>query len=381
MKVDDGDDSKLPRHSHRKRNHNNSNSWFPSSIVCKDTSRYGNANVVEWGLVLSLGILGLFAVGCYETITALPEPPRVPTFGAVIHPTVSSSSSSEPRVLSSSASHPASKTSSSLHDPQSRQQPRTNHHSPEQQQQQQIHIPPSIWPVSTRNETEFDTILHPGDGTTKMQVPKFWSLPVHHNALMSRATALSMGSCLDPTRHGSDCPVHQRTIFVAIASYRDFQCRMTVESIFSRAAHPERIRVAIVDQVTVEDPLCNEPPHGDCSLNPDQTMCKYKDTQVDVFRMEASLSIGPVFARHIGYRQYRGEYYATQSDAHVSYTQNWDTDIIEQWMATNNVRVYTTSTGSIAIIIVSSQQPSHPSLCIGNGGPLHVPHGCAREYQ
>ncbi len=33
---------------------------------------------------------------------------------------------------------------------------------------------------------------------------------------------------------------------------------------------------------------------------------------------------------------YRGEYYTTQSDAHVTYTQIWDTDIIEQIEATFN---------------------------------------------
>ena len=66
-----------------------------------------------------------------------------------------------------------------------------------------------------------------------------------------------------------------------------------------------------------------------------QALCKYKD-QVDVYTMDAPLSVGPVFARHLGYRLYRGEYYATQSDAHVSFTQNWDTDIIHQLEATHN---------------------------------------------
>jgi [Skp1-protein]-hydroxyproline N-acetylglucosaminyltransferase len=52
--------------------------------------------------------------------------------------------------------------------------------------------------------------------------------------------------------------------------------------------------------------------------------------------MDAPLSVGPVFARHIGYRMYRGEYYATQSDAHVTFTTNWDIDIISQLEATHD---------------------------------------------
>ena len=40
--------------------------------------------------------------------------------------------------------------------------------------------------------------------------------------------------------------------------------------------------------------------------------------------------------RHIGHRMYRGEYYYMQSDAHVTFTRNWDEDIISQQEATRN---------------------------------------------
>jgi hypothetical protein len=33
---------------------------------------------------------------------------------------------------------------------------------------------------------------------------------------------------------------------------------------------------------------------------------------------------------------YRGEYYAMQVDAHVTFAQDWDTDIIQQLEATKN---------------------------------------------
>lgn len=332
----DIDDSKVhPRRHRSSPTLAAKGSWFPSGIVCRDSPR--SNNVVEWGLVLSLGVLGLFAVGCYETMASLPDPPTVPTFGAILHPSIGSSSTPA-RALEADITATAQKEEepAAASTPSFTTAKTTTKVAPSPP----AHIPPSIWPVSTRNDTEFDTILHPGDGKTKMKVPKFWSPPVHGGGRMDRTTALSMGSCIDGSKVGNgDCPLHQRTIFVAIASYRDFQCRQTVESIFSRASHPERIRVAVVDQVAAGDPICNEPQHGDCTENPEQALCKYQ-SQVDVYTMEAALSIGPVFARHIGYRQYRGEYYATQSDAHVSYTQGWDEDIIQQWMATNNVSAY-----------------------------------------
>ncbi|KAI2512948.1 glycosyltransferase [Fragilaria crotonensis] len=198
-----------------------------------------------------------------------------------------------------------------------------------------VQVPLHVWPASIKKEADrFETILHPGDLKTKMTVPQFWSQPLHEHGLMTKELALKIGSCSVPDANGShqrgeDCPEDDRTIYFAIASYRDFQCRFTVESAFGRAKNPKRIRVGVVDQLVEGDPACDEPIEP-CDVNPEQALCKYKD-QVDVYQMEADLSVGPVFARHIGHRLYRGEYYYTQSDAHVTYTQNWDSDIISKW--------------------------------------------------
>jgi hypothetical protein len=115
-------------------------------------------------------------------------------------------------------------------------------------------IPIGKWPVSIRDEDgNLEEISHPGheDGSVKMHVPVFWAddpVAIHENKLLTRERALAIGTCITPNSSGSytrgdECPENERTIFVAIASYRDFQCRDTVESIFSRAAHPERVRV------------------------------------------------------------------------------------------------------------------------------------------
>ena len=113
-----------------------------------------------------------------------------------------------------------------------------------------VQVPLHIWPASIKKEADqFETILHPGDRETKMTVPKFWSLPLHKNGLMTKELALSIGSCSVPDanngshQRGEDCPEDDRTIYFSIASYRDFQCRFTVESAFGRAKNPKRIRV------------------------------------------------------------------------------------------------------------------------------------------
>ena len=55
-----------------------------------------------------------------------------------------------------------------------------------------------------------------------------------------------------------------------------------------------------------EDPKCNEPIEP-CDKDPNQALCRYQ-AQVDVYQIHAELSVGPVFARHLGHRLYRGTY-------------------------------------------------------------------------
>ena len=105
-----------------------------------------------------------------------------------------------------------------------------------------VRVPEAKWPVTIRDEPEnFEIIVHPGDGKTEMSVPKFWSDPLMTptGPLMSRETAVQVGSTTDGDRDN----VNSRTIFVAIASYRDFQCKDTLDSIFTRAKYPNRVRV------------------------------------------------------------------------------------------------------------------------------------------
>jgi len=255
-------------------------------------------------------------------------------------------------------------------------------------------IPVGTWPVTLRDEeSDYETIIHPGDNKTPMSVPKFWSPPLHNKQQFKREEAMKIGTCAiaDPDTgshvRGEDCPPDERTIFVAIASYRDYQCRYTVESIFTRAKNPDRVRVAVVDQIVKgEDAVCNEPIEP-CEEKPDQALCKYKD-QVDILEVEAYLSVGPVFARHIGYRMYRGEYYSTQSDAHVTYTTNWDADIIEQMEQTRNdmavLSTYLTDIqGSIDPETGKSLRKTRPIMCNtyyeGGVQGMHLRHGSQPE--
>jgi [Skp1-protein]-hydroxyproline N-acetylglucosaminyltransferase len=65
-------------------------------------------------------------------------------------------------------------------------------------------------------------------------------------------------------------------------------------------------------------------------------VCQQYKHLIDVYDMDAQYGVGPVYARHVGYRMYRGEYYALQVDAHVFFVKEWDVQIIHQFRSTGN---------------------------------------------
>lgn len=243
-----------------------------------------------------------------------------------------------------------------------------------------------------------------------MRVPKFWDPPVYGviadererrgekpsidvprdgvrrylgnfgSRLMTPSEAESVGSRI-PSKDDGEL---LETIFIAIASFRDWQCSRTVESAFLRAKHPERIRVGVVDQIHFgTDEPCSKPPNGSCEENPNQPICLYKD-QVDFLTLDAALSVGPVFARHLGHRLYRGEYFAVQSDAHVEFVKNWDDEIIAQWhTAKNEMAVLTAYVSGVEdhIDVKTGERTSkaRPIMCEsdfeGSGKMKHLRHG------
>jgi hypothetical protein len=152
---------------------------------------------------------------------------------------------------------------------------------------------------------------------TGLKVPRFWAPP----------------DGLDPNDVISEVGGYP-TIFLMIASYRDFQCRETIEIAFERADHPERLFVGAVDQVSDGDMGCLDL-EVPCSVDSNRKICKYMD-QIAVFKMDASLATGPVTARHIGDRLYRGQHFIMQMDAHCQSVRHWDTSIINQWKSTGN---------------------------------------------
>lgn len=109
------------------------------------------------------------------------------------------------------------------------------------------------------------------------------------------------------------------SIFISVPSYRDKDCKNTVNDIFRKAKHPERVFI------------------GACEQNSDDTEekcideeCLYPDN-VRLLSISYKDAKGPLYARAlINHNLYNGEDYYLMIDAHTRFRDNWDTNLINQ---------------------------------------------------
>ena len=134
------------------------------------------------------------------------------------------------------------------------------------------------------------------------------------------------------------------TIVVSIAALRETRCPETLLSLIDAAAHPERVRVALVQQNAEDDPDClahvceqkRTPLARSGSVWSNPNGCAFFD-RVRVMRLSASEAKGPLYARALANRLVRDEDdFCLQIDAHSLFAPGWDRALLEEWGATAN---------------------------------------------
>lgn len=113
--------------------------------------------------------------------------------------------------------------------------------------------------------------------------------------------------------------VKKDTIFVSIASYRDYECSLTIDSIFKNARNPKNIFIGICEQ------------NKD---NEDSEQCISMDTvrysnNIRIKRLDYTDAKGPTYARYWCSQLWEGEEYFLQIDSHTTFVKDWDSDLIE----------------------------------------------------
>jgi hypothetical protein len=112
------------------------------------------------------------------------------------------------------------------------------------------------------------------------------------------------------------------TIFVSIASYRDKSCMNTVQELFAKAKHPQRVFLGICEQNTVDSSESCVPANFEHASNV---------RRISIPHTEAK---GPTYARYLCSTLYRGETYFLQIDSHSTFVKDWDEMMIGELKAT-----------------------------------------------
>ncbi|KAF0748294.1 hypothetical protein AaE_007389, partial [Aphanomyces astaci] len=124
-------------------------------------------------------------------------------------------------------------------------------------------------------------------------------------------------------------------IFIGISNYRDIRrCGFTLFTAFSRAKHPERVTIGVVDQTQDDDTTCLE---EYCKLAEASVWkeCKFK-SQVRIDARDSRTSKGPTLARWQQQQLIENEEFCLNIDAHNQFLPNWDAEIVDEWLRTEN---------------------------------------------
>ena len=135
-------------------------------------------------------------------------------------------------------------------------------------------------------------------------------------------------------------PEEERTIFIGTSAFRDgYRCGTTLFTALSRALHPERVRIGVVDQVLDDDIRCFdsycERARKHWNASSDDESCPYQEN-IRIDTKNASNSRGPIVARHFQQQLVQNEEFCLQVDCHSIFTNHWDKFMVEDWADANN---------------------------------------------
>jgi len=176
---------------------------------------------------------------------------------------------------------------------------------------------------------------------------------------------------LDYDRKGQ----RKRLVHAVLPSYRDPLCPATLRHMFEKAAHPERIRVTVLQQnYPTGDVPCLET-YCDDMKKLGHKKCPYKD-QIYLHAIPASEASGPTYARGLLsadlYKNYKEKKlhpqdFCLSTDSHMDFEPHWDAQIIQTWfLAKNEYAVLSTYVDAVESLGKDKPTKPHevPLLCM-----------------
>lgn len=257
------------------------------------------------------------------------------------------------------------------------------------------HQPPSVEEVG-RNLTRYLHELH--DKLGALAGPTVTALKVWETFLdVTRRGPMAWD---EQNQHRFPAARSDSSIFVALGTYRDPFCAMTMKNLFDMAAHPERLFVSLFQQ-NCFGPVCRtgvlvggKVDYAGADDDCYEKFCASEEgvrsgacgtDRIRLFNVNESESLGPYMARYVcpwhrlvliyvrrymGAKFYGGEEYYLQIDSHSEFIRGWDDRLVEMVVNAPGLRPPT-------------PLPSHTPhcLCSQEGDHFGVPARLARRLE
>jgi Glycosyltransferase (GlcNAc) len=166
------------------------------------------------------------------------------------------------------------------------------------------------------------------------------------------------------------------TLFISIASFRDKLCPHTLFNAYTKAKHPKRLSIGVVQQNTETDvdcliEYCNLM-KGAGKYSPENGESCPFETSIKMMRVDSRTAKGPTWGRAKAHQLLGDEEFCMQTDAHMDFVPNWDVKIMKMWADTKNeYAILSTYVADSAQLAHNEKEDSK-----GLGDFNEVPHLC-----
>ena len=150
--------------------------------------------------------------------------------------------------------------------------------------------------------------------------------------------SVSESNTVDINKPSQTVDVSKSDIFVGILNYRDPRCGQTLHNLFSKAEHPERVHIGLVQHRSSTDAECINSYcklHGANHFNMFGSKCPYVSqiTTISTSQYEAK---SPSRGKHLVYQLLKDEEFCLTAEVNVDVIKHWDSELINMWTAANN---------------------------------------------
>jgi hypothetical protein len=176
---------------------------------------------------------------------------------------------------------------------------------------------------------------------------------------------------------------HDTPIHILVAAFRDRLCGRTIHNAFTRAAHPKRVFLRIIDQTQADSELLDDAGCWETYCHDYNENCDEYKSQVQTVAIDATLSKGPTFARSklsamiywdhvhkddedptaLDFRPVDKQDFCMQIDSHMDFSDGYDEGLVAMFHRTEND--YAVLSTYVADIEQNNKDPKMvPNLCM-----------------